>query len=173
MSFSADRYLKLFREELYQRVLPFWMNHSLDRECGGYFNCLDREGKVYDTTKYMWLQSRQLWMLSRLYNTAGKNPDWLEAARLGYDFIAAHGQGPEGRVYFSLDRQGRPKFIQRKVFAECFYIMALAEYSRAVGRPELKRSVCSVRCSGGWRTPHPWVGRRSKAIRRFPSLPCR
>jgi N-acylglucosamine 2-epimerase len=130
--------LKLFREELYQRVLPFWMNHSLDRECGGYFNCLDREGKVYDTTKYMWLQSRQLWMLSRLYNTVEKNPDWLEAARLGYDFIAAHGQSPEGRVYFSLDRQGRPKFIQRKVFAECFYIMALAEYSRAVGRPELK-----------------------------------
>jgi len=138
LGFPAEKYLKLFREELYSRVLPFWLEHSLDRECGGYFTCLDRKGGVYDSTKYMWLQSRQVWMFSKLYNEVEKNPDWLEAARLGYEFISAHGRGPEGRVYFSLDRRGRPKFIQRKVFAECFYIMALAEYSRAAGEPSLK-----------------------------------
>ena len=144
MHFPAEKYLELFREELYRRVLPFWLEHSLDHECGGYFNCLDREGKVYDTTKYMWLQCRQVWMLSKLYNTVEKKSEWLEAARLGYEFIAAHGRGPEGRVYFSLDRQGRPKFIQRKVYAECFYIIALAEYSRAAGEPELKKEAARL-----------------------------
>ena len=78
-------------------------------------------------------------MLSKLYNTVEKNPAWLDAARLGYEFISSHGKGREGRVYFSLDQEGRPKFIQRKIFSECFYIIALAEYSRAAGEPEPKK----------------------------------
>ncbi|MEA2062413.1 MAG: AGE family epimerase/isomerase [Gemmatimonadota bacterium] len=138
MAFATEKYLEKFRAELYQNVLPFWLEHSLDTEYGGYFNCLARDGMVYDTTKHMWLQCRQVWMLSKLYNTVEKRPEWLEAARLGYDFIAAHGRGPAGRVYFSLDRRGRPLFIQRKIFAECFYIIALAEYSRAVGEPAIR-----------------------------------
>ena len=27
-------------------VQPFWLRHPLDRECGGYFTCLDRRGEV-------------------------------------------------------------------------------------------------------------------------------
>ena len=45
---------KLYRDTLLNNVVPFWENHSLDRENGGYFTCLDREGKVYDTDKFMW-----------------------------------------------------------------------------------------------------------------------
>jgi N-acylglucosamine 2-epimerase len=144
MSFPADKYLALFREELFRRVLPFWLENSLDHRCGGYFNCLDRTGRVYDTTKHMWLQSRQVWMLSKLYNAVEQNPAWLDAARLGYEFISSHGKGSEGRVYFSLDREGRPKFIQRKIFSECFYIIALAEYSRAAGEPALKKEAVEM-----------------------------
>ena len=52
--------------ELFDRVLPFWEKYSPDHVNGGYFNCLDRDGKVYDTTKYIWLQARQVWMFSKL-----------------------------------------------------------------------------------------------------------
>jgi len=142
--FDTGAYLELFRTELYENVLPFWLNHSLDRECGGYFNCLERDGRVYDTTKHMWLQCRQVWMLSRLYNTLEKKEHWLEAARPGADFIRKYGRDSQGRVYFSLSRDGRPVFIQRKIFAECFYIMALDEYSRAAGKPELRKEATDL-----------------------------
>lgn len=38
-----------YKEELLNNVLPFWIQHSQDKECGGYFTCLDRTGKVFDT----------------------------------------------------------------------------------------------------------------------------
>ncbi|MDD2245247.1 MAG: AGE family epimerase/isomerase, partial [Dysgonamonadaceae bacterium] len=47
-----------YKSELLEKVLPFWLHKSQDKEFGGYFTCLDREGKVYDTDKFMWLQGR-------------------------------------------------------------------------------------------------------------------
>ncbi|HWB92791.1 MAG TPA: AGE family epimerase/isomerase, partial [Puia sp.] len=54
-------YASLYRDNLLEDVIPFWMRHSVDREQGGYFTCLDTEGKVYDTDKFTWLQCRQIW----------------------------------------------------------------------------------------------------------------
>ena len=54
----------LYKDELLDNVLPFWLEHSQDHEYGGYFTCLDREGKVFDTDKFIWLQSRSLFILS-------------------------------------------------------------------------------------------------------------
>jgi N-acylglucosamine 2-epimerase len=125
-------------------VTSFWLEHSLDREHGGYFNCLDQDGTVYDTTKHMWLQSRMVWMFSRLYNSLEQRPEWLDAARLGLEFIREHGKTPEGRVYFSLTADGRPVALQRKLFSECFYSMALDEYSRATGDNALQREALEM-----------------------------
>ena len=44
-----------YQNELINNVLPFWLEHSQDHEYGGYFTCLDREGKVFDTDKFIWL----------------------------------------------------------------------------------------------------------------------
>lgn len=44
-----------YKEELLNNVLPFWIQHSQDKECGGYFTCLDQFGKVFDTDKFIWL----------------------------------------------------------------------------------------------------------------------
>ena len=49
-----------YQNALLQDVIPFWEKYSLDREQGGYFTCLDREGTVYDTDKFIWLQNRLL-----------------------------------------------------------------------------------------------------------------
>ena len=61
-----------YRDELLENVLPFWLDHSQDHESGGYFSCLDREGKVFDTDKFIWLQGREVWMFSMLYNKVEK-----------------------------------------------------------------------------------------------------
>lgn len=127
-------YQMIYREELDQ-VIEFWLRHSLDKDFGGYFNCLDENGKVFDRRKHVWLQGRQVWMFAKLHNDSyapGEHSEYLEAARIGADFLRKHARDG-GRVYFSLTREGKPHFLQRKMFAECFYIMAMAEWARASG----------------------------------------
>jgi N-acylglucosamine 2-epimerase len=131
-----ENYRQKFHAELYENVLPFWMKNSLDHEYGGYFNCLDRDGSVYDTRKHIWLQGREVWMMSKIHNTVGEKggtSPFLEAATLGANFLRKHARTKENRVYFSLTREGKPHFMQRKMFSECFYVMAMAEYARAMG----------------------------------------
>lgn len=123
----------IYSRELFDRVIPFWEKHSVDRVNGGFFNCLDRDGSLYDTKKYMWLNGRQTWMFSKLYNSVEQRPEWLEIARLGATFLRSKARRDDNRVYFSMTQEGRPLQLQRKIFSECFYIMALAEYSRASG----------------------------------------
>ena len=62
-----------YKTELLDSVLPFWLNNSIDKEYGGYFSCLDRDGSVYDTDKFIWLQGREVWLFSMLCNKLGKN----------------------------------------------------------------------------------------------------
>ena len=124
-----DRY----RRELLESVTPFWLRHSLDREHGGYFTCLDREGQIYDTRKYIWLQGRAVWMFSRLYRTVAPEREWLEAAALGERFLRRHARDARGRYYFSLTREGRPVAFQRKPYAAVFAMAGQLEYARATG----------------------------------------
>ena len=40
-----------YEQELLESVAPFWEKNCVDREFGGYFTSLDRDGSVYDTEK--------------------------------------------------------------------------------------------------------------------------
>ncbi|MCP5110663.1 MAG: N-acylglucosamine 2-epimerase [bacterium] len=126
-------YRQKYRSELVESVMPFWLQHGVDPDFGGYFSCLDRKGKVYDTRKYVWLQGRGVWTFSRLYNELEPRPEWLEAARSGVDFIRRYARDPQGRCYFSLTREGVPVFFQRKPYAAVFVMLGLLEYARAAG----------------------------------------
>ncbi len=126
-----------FEHELFERVLPFWERHSPDPIHGGYYNNLDRDGTVYDTTKHIWLVARQVWMFSKLFNTVAQRANWFDLAHSGMTFLQTHALRPDGRVYFALAEDGRPLYQQRKIFTECFYAMALAEYGRAAGKTHL------------------------------------
>ena len=58
-----------YKSELLDSVLPFWLEKSQDLEYGGYFSCLDRDGSVFDSDKFIWLQGREVWMFAMLYNS--------------------------------------------------------------------------------------------------------
>ena len=47
---------KTYRNELLSNILPFWMKYGLDKENGGYFTCVDRDGTLMDSTKSVWFQ---------------------------------------------------------------------------------------------------------------------
>ena len=53
-------YHEIYRKELFDYVVPFWLSHSLDREYGGYLTLLERDGTVFDTDKYAWMQGREI-----------------------------------------------------------------------------------------------------------------
>jgi len=124
----------VYRQGLLEDVLPFWLDHCLDEEHGGYMTSLDRDGTVIDTDKALWQQGRFAWLLGHLYNTVEKKPEWLAAAESGVRFILKHGLAPNGQMYFIVDRRGRPLRRRRYAFGECFGAMAMAEYARATGK---------------------------------------
>jgi N-acylglucosamine 2-epimerase len=127
-----------YRDTLLQNVIPFWMEHSIDQEQGGYFTCLDRTGQVFDTDKFIWLQNRQVWMFSTFYNQIEQNPAWLKVAAHGADFLAKHGRDGEGNWYFALNRSGQPLIQPYNIFSDCFAAMAFSQYAFASGQEEAR-----------------------------------
>jgi N-acylglucosamine 2-epimerase len=123
----------LYERELLDSVVPFWERHSIDRECGGYFSCLDRDGKVFDGDKFLWMQGRELWCFSRLYRSVRSEPRWLELAAHGAAFVRDKGRAPSGDYWFALDRSGKPLVQPYNIFSDFFCAAGLAEYGRASG----------------------------------------
>jgi N-acylglucosamine 2-epimerase len=121
----------LYRDSLLNDVIPFWEQHSPDHEHGGYFTCLSRNGSVFDADKFIWLQARQMWTFSMLYNRVEPRPEWLALAKHGADFLRKHGQAPNGDWYFSLTREGNPLMQPYNIFSDCFASMAFGQYAIA------------------------------------------
>lgn len=141
MTTDLTTYLPLYRDALLNDVLPFWQTHSPDREQGGFFTCLDRAGRVFDTDKFIWLQARQVWTFAMLYNRVEQRPDWLDMARHGADFLQKYGRSGDGRRtaapwYFSLTRDGQPLMQPYNIFSDCFATMAFGQLSLATGSDE-------------------------------------
>ena len=122
------------RAELLSSCVPFWLTHGWDKEYGGLQNCLDREGRVYSSDKSIWMQGRCGWTFSYLYRHIEKRQEFLDIARSCIAFATRYGIDPaDGRMYFTVTRDGRPLRKRRYWFSETFYIMANAEYYMATG----------------------------------------
>jgi N-acylglucosamine 2-epimerase len=133
MNYNFQELAKLYKDTLLNNVLPFWEQNSIDWEQGGYFTCLDRSGKVYDTDKFIWLQNRQVWTFSMLYNRVEQRSEWLKIAGHGASFLAEHGQDAQGNWYFALDRSGQPLIQPYNIFSDCFAAMAFSQFALADG----------------------------------------
>ena len=134
MNQDLNSLVELYKNELLDNVIPFWEKYSLDWQQGGYFTCLDREGKVYDTDKFIWLQNRQLWTFSLLYNQLEQREEWLKIAENGANFLAQHGRDAEGNWYFALNREGQALIQPYNIFSDCFAAMAFSQYALACDR---------------------------------------
>ncbi len=125
-----QRYL----DELRNSVIPFWIHHGFDREHGGFFTCLDRDGQVFDDRKYIWMQGRAVWSFSKFYNELDRNSEWLDIAKAGVQFLEAHAFDSQGRCWFSTSRDGlTPTGYQRKPYAAVFVFLGYWEYFKASG----------------------------------------
>jgi len=125
-----------YKNELLDNVLPFWLDKSPDKKYGGYFSCLTREGNVYDTDKFIWLQGREIWLFSMLYNKVEKRREWLDFAIMGGDFLKKYCHDGNFNWYFSVTRDGRPLVQPYNIFSYTFAAMAFAQLSLATGNRE-------------------------------------
>lgn len=130
-----DELIAIYRDGLLNDTLPFWINHCVDRESGGFMSCLDRDGAIFCEDKAIWPHGRFTWLLATLYHTVQPRPEWLELAKHGIAFLNQHGFDNDGRMFFTVTRDGRPLRKRRYLFSEAFAICALAAYARASHNP--------------------------------------
>ncbi|MDR0714603.1 MAG: AGE family epimerase/isomerase [Bacteroidales bacterium] len=121
-------YKSQYKNELIENIIPFWEKNSPDKKYGGYFTCLDRRGKVFDTDKFMWLQGRQLWFFSMICNRIERRQSWIDVALSGARFMERYGTDKAGNWYFSLTREGKPLVQPYNIFSDCFACMGFAEF---------------------------------------------
>ena len=152
-----------YQHELLESVVPFWERHCLDDECGGYFTCLARDGTVYDTTKYMWMQWRIVYMFATLRASDLGCEAWTGIARHGYEFLTRHGKDENGNYYFALNRQGVPSVAPYNIYSDCFAAMGAAALFKATGDPAHRAEAESAMRHYVERMDHP-KGRWEKGL---------
>lgn len=131
-----EQLAKQYKSELLDKVVPFWLEKSQDLEHGGYFTCLERNGDVFDTDKFVWLQGREVWMFATLYNKVEKRQEWLDCAIQGAEFLKKHGHDGNLNWYFALDREGNPLVEPYNIFSYTFAVIAFGQLSIATGNQE-------------------------------------
>jgi len=149
MNTLQKEYLKAnaqwYKDELVGRILPFWLEHGIDKINGGVYTCVDREGNLMDTTKSGWFQGRCGYVFAYAYNNIERNQAWLEASKSCVDFICNHCVDPkDGHMYFSLTAEGNPIRKRRYVFTDCFAAIAMAEYAKASGDTEYAKKAVEI-----------------------------
>jgi len=127
---------QFYADQLLKDTIPFWFPRSFDHEHGGFLFMRDADGSLIDDDKAVWIQGRAVWTLSTLYNTVEKKQEWLDGARLGYEFLNKHCFDTDGRMFFHVTREGQPIRKRRYFFSETFYVIACAAYAKASGNEE-------------------------------------
>ena len=129
------RQIRQWVQEELHRSTNFWLEHGMDREHGGIYTCLTRDGERFSTDKSVWMQGRCAWTYAYLCHVYGKRPEWMEASKSCLDFLENYCRNPEAenRLYFTVTGDGKPLRQRRYCFSEGFYAMANAEYYALTG----------------------------------------
>lgn len=121
------------RDFLTNKLIPFWLERSVDTEYGGYLTCFDENGRFTgNDTKYLVTQSRMVWGFSNLLEFAAEEhkPKMEAAARQGARFLMDKFWDKEyGGFYWQLNRDGSVADPAKLVYGEGFGIYALSEYA--------------------------------------------
>ncbi|UCG16381.1 MAG: AGE family epimerase/isomerase [Phycisphaerales bacterium] len=139
---QRDRILQLrdfHGTALLDDTVAFWTKHSVDREAGGFFTCLERDGSVYCTDKPVWFMGRATWLYATLYRLVEPRPQWMELARHGAEFLERHCFDQRGKLYFCVTREGRPLRMRRYVFSEVFATLGFSALAAITGDERIRQ----------------------------------
>ena len=124
--------------ELLSDILPFWLEHAVDDEYGGFRGRIANDLTIDPhAAKGVILNARILWTFSKAYSVYG-NPVYLGAARRAYEYLIRFFWDDEfGGVYWMVDYEGRALETKKRIYAQAFSVYALAEYYQATGDAEI------------------------------------
>ena len=156
--------LAIYRAELLERVVPFWLEHAIDWQYGGLLTCISDEGQVLSRDKYMWSQLRAIWTFSALYNRIEPRQEWLDVARHIFEFVKKYGRDDQGRWVFAVNKNGEILEGAISIYADGFAIYGLTELARAMGEQdvidlasETYENIQSRLAEPGWYQTAPFV----------------
>jgi len=83
-----------------------------------------------------------------------RTPEIKEAAIKGGEFLMKFGKmSDSGKCYFSVTREGSPVKVQRTIFAEVFYVMAMTSLHSITGDKKYQEEACTMMSKILW-----WAG---------------
>ena len=129
------------RAELRERILPWWAEHALDRERGGFHGLIGPDAApAPDAPRGVVLNSRILWTFSAAHRTL-REP-WLRvvADRAAEVVTGKFLDLEHGGVYWTVDPSGRPVDPRKHVYAQAFALYGLSEHHRATGCEASRRA---------------------------------
>ena len=123
--------------ELTGNILPFWMNHTVDKVNGGFYGALDNDLTVHnEAPRSAILCARILWTYASAYRRLGDEA-YLSMARWAYDYLTRVFLDPEyGGLYWWVDVHGKPVDDRKHHYAQAFAIYGLTEYYQATQEPQ-------------------------------------
>ena len=157
-------YARDYRIELAEKIMPYWYDHALDTNYGGYLLSDDANGHAPPAReKQIVTQSRMIWGFSRAHRNglSDAKRNYLLAAQIGYRFLLDHFLDQEhGGYFWATDLSGQPINERKIVYGESFVIYALVEFYRASGNREALRQAIELyellqdrshdKTNGGW-----------------------
>jgi mannobiose 2-epimerase len=121
--------------ELRSGILPFWLNHTIDQDRGGFLGRISNDLTVDPAgEKGLILNARILWTFAKAYRVY-KDPAYLAAAERAYAYLITFFLDSEfGGYYWMLDRDGKPTEPRKQIYGQAFTVYALAEFYHATGQ---------------------------------------
>jgi mannobiose 2-epimerase len=123
-------WLKNFSEsELYNDILPFWRNHTVDEQNGGFYGEISHSMQIVkDSPKGLILHARILWTFSAAWQLT-KNETDKKLAERAYNYLCSNFFDNEfGGFFWSVTSDGKPLDTKKQIYAQAFTIYGLSEY---------------------------------------------
>lgn len=130
--FDKSNFRSQLTRELTDNILPFWMNHVVDKANGGFYGAVSNDLQVHnEVPRASILCARILWTFSAAYRRLGAE-EYLATAQWAFDYLTRvfWDQECDG-VYWQVDLHGKPVFDRKHHYAQAFAIYGMTEYYRA------------------------------------------
>jgi N-acylglucosamine 2-epimerase len=118
------------RDYVLDELLPFWIEHAVDRHRAGFTTCLGGSGEVFDSTKLAAMNARMVYALS-VGHELDPSRGYLDIARSGVELLQERLWDPaHGGWHYSAHREGIPKDKNKEAFTQAYVLFGLTHYAR-------------------------------------------
>ncbi len=130
-------YRRQVETELTGNILPFYLNHAVDPQYGGFYGYIAADLTVQPNAPKALIQnSRILWAFAHAYRVLSR-PEYLALAERACHYLLDYfWDADNGGLYWLLDHQGRPVEPIKMGYGQTFGVYALSEYHLATGHQE-------------------------------------